>query len=156
MAADSMDRVMTFVTKGQPGRLTAARVVFDLRKDALYLMRENRDIPSLALAAGVTAPWDERFQIDNMSTRTLLVGGRDAHVAVELPASIPKGVAKRVMQTRPFFEVEGERDSVLEAGDVGIRRLLAPYDLFLTRFDLELANVIARLIGRSAYPQPPV
>ena len=154
MAADSMDRVMAFLSKGEPGRVTASRTVFDLRKDALYLMRENRDIPSLAVAPGTTALWDERFEITNLSTRTLLVGGKDAHMAVDLPASIPKGVAKRVMQTRPFFEVEGDKGSVLGAGEVDIRPLLVPYDLFLPRFDLQLANVIARLIGRSAYPQP--
>ncbi|KAA3513409.1 tRNA lysidine(34) synthetase TilS [Agrobacterium rosae] len=156
MAADSMDRVLAFVTKGEPGRVTASRVVFDLRKDALYLTRENRGIPSLAVAAGATALWDERFEITNRSTRTLMIGGRGARMAVDLPSSIPKGVAKRVMQTRPATEVEGDQSPALEAGDVVIRPLLAPYDLFLPRFDLELANVIARLIGRSPYPQPPV
>ncbi|MGV1872904.1 tRNA lysidine(34) synthetase TilS [Agrobacterium rosae] len=156
MAADSMDRVMAFVTKGEPGRVTASRVVFDLRKDALYLTRENRDIPSLAIAAGATSLWDERFEITNLSTRTLLIGGKDANMAVDLPSSVPKGVAKRVAQTRPTIEVEGEQGPALEAGEVVIRPLLAPYDLFLPRFDLELANVIARLIGRSPYPRPPV
>ncbi|WP_421359197.1 tRNA lysidine(34) synthetase TilS [Agrobacterium rosae] len=156
MAADSMDRVTAFVTKGEPGRVTAGRVVFDLRKDALYLTRENRDIPSLAVAAGATALWDERFEITNLSARTLSIGGKDARRAVELPASIPKGVAKRVMQTRPTIEIEGDQGPVLKAGEVVIRPLLAPYDLFLPRFDLELANAIARLIGRSPYPQPPV
>lgn len=154
MAADSMDRVMAFVTKGEPGRVTASRTVFDLRRDALYLMRETRDIPSLAVAAGTTALWDERFEINNVSTRTLLVGGKGAHVAVDLPAFIPKGVAKRVMQAMPTVEVEGDQGPALEAGEVVIRPLLAPYDLFLPRFDLQLANVIARLIGHSAYPQP--
>ncbi|POO55060.1 tRNA lysidine(34) synthetase TilS [Agrobacterium rosae] len=156
MAADSMDRVMAFVTKGEPGRVTASRVVFDLRKDALYLTRENRGIPSVAVAAGATALWDERFEITNLSTCAVLIGGKDARRAVDQPASVPKGVAKRVMQTRPTVEVEGDQGPTLEAGDVVIRPLLAPYDLFLPRFDLQLANVIARLIGRSPYPQPPV
>ena len=156
MAADSMDRVMAFLSKGEPGRITASRAVFDLRKDALYLMRENRDIPSLAVAAGATALWDERFEITNRSTRTLLIGGKDIRIAVDLPACIPKSVAKRVMQTRPTIEAEGNEGFAVGAGEVDIRPLLVSYDLFLPRFDLELANVIARLIGRSAYPQPPV
>ncbi|WP_416407473.1 tRNA lysidine(34) synthetase TilS [Agrobacterium rosae] len=156
MAADSMDRVTAFVTKGEPGRVTASRVVFDLRKDAIYLTRENRDIPPLAVAAGATALWDERFEIMNLSTKILSIGGRGAHMVVDLPDSIPKGVAKRVMQAMPTVEVEGDQGPALEAGEVVIRPLLAPYDLFLPRFDLELANAIARLIGRSPYPQPPV
>jgi tRNA(Ile)-lysidine synthase len=43
-----------------------------------------------------------------------------------------------------------------DSGGVTIRPMLAPYDLFLPRFDLELANAIAHLLGRAAYPQPPV
>jgi tRNA(Ile)-lysidine synthase len=39
---------------------------------------------------------------------------------------------------------------------VTITPRLAPFDLFLPRFDLELANAIANLFGRTAYPQPPV
>ncbi len=156
MPAESMDRVAAFLTQGHQGRVTASRVVFDLRKDALYLMREKRDIPSLAIAAGATGLWDERFQISNFSAHTAMVGGEDGHAAIDLPASVPKGVAKRLMQTKPFLKVEGDNETVLEEGDVAIRPLLAPYDLFLPRFDLELANVIARLIGRSSYPKPPL
>ena len=39
---------------------------------------------------------------------------------------------------------------------VDVTPRLAPFDLFLPRFDLELANTIAVLFGRPAYPQPPV
>jgi tRNA(Ile)-lysidine synthase len=41
-------------------------------------------------------------------------------------------------------------------GAISIVPRLAPFDLFLPRFDLELANAIAVLFGRAAYPQPPV
>lgn len=37
-----MERVLAFVTGSEPGRMTAGRVVFDLRRDGLYLARESR------------------------------------------------------------------------------------------------------------------
>ncbi len=37
---------------------------------------------------------------------------------------------------------------------ISIRPLLAPYDLFLTRFDLDLANAIAVRLGRELIRSP--
>jgi len=46
--------------------------------------------------------------------------------------------------------------SISVEGAVTIVPRLAPFDLFLPRFDLELADAVANLFGRPAYPQPPV
>jgi tRNA(Ile)-lysidine synthase len=152
VSADSMDRVMGFVGKGQPGRVTASRVVFDRRKEGLYLVRENRDVPSLHISAGATGVWDERFEITNTSAVDVVVGGSGVasvpNMLVNFPSSVPSGVATRAWQTMPVFQDD--------SGGVTIRPMLAPYDLFLPRLDLGLANAIAHLLGRSAYPQPPV
>lgn len=160
MAADSMDKIMDFVTSGQPGRATAGRVVFDRRKGGLYLMREIRNIAPVTIAAAKTALWDERFEITNIGDHELHVVplgmGSMANILAPFPASIPEGVAKRAAQSLPTTGQAGEERALTSADGVMIRHVAAPYDLFLPRFDLPLADAIVRLLGRSPYPQPPV
>lgn len=52
--------------------------------------------------------------------------------------------------------VTASSDEAFDARAIKFVPRVAPFDLFLPRFDLELANAIAVLLGRSAYPQPPV
>ncbi len=164
LAADSLNRVMEFLAGGMPGRLTAGRVVFDRRKDGLYLMRENRDVPRTTISPGATIVWDGRFEITNRSDVAMIVSGEGcADTAREgqgdCPNTVPSGFLKRARSAQPHLrpdtaEEAGEARVLMEA--ISIRPLLAPYDLFLTRFDLDLANAIAVRLGREAYPQLPI
>ncbi|QSZ59190.1 tRNA lysidine(34) synthetase TilS [Rhizobium sp. ZX09] len=160
MASDTMDRVMALVAKREPGRTTANRVVFDYRKDALYLMRENRNIPSLQMPPGARMVWDERFEVFNHSDAEIVVrafgAGDPTGIPIKPSGFIPPGILKRSKQTMPVFVRENHDLPFPGSGVAAIRPLLAPYDLFLPRFDLELANVIATRLLRAAYPQPPV
>lgn len=160
MAADSMDRVMDFVMSGQPGRMTAGRVVFDRRRQGLYLMREIRNIEPMTIGAATSAVWDERFEITNLADSdldiTALGYGAPGDLLAAFPADIPEGVAKRAVQALPATGPAGHERPLTSADGVVIRHAAAPYDLFLPRFDLPLANAIARVFGRVAYPQPAV
>jgi len=157
LAAESMDRVMAFVAGGEPGRLTAGRVIFDRRKEGLYLMRENRDVPTITVAPGETGLWDERFEIVNRSKVAVSVSGGVAAYEEDLaPTAVPTGVLKRAKLAQPLVRPEGSGQGSADIGAVTIRPLIAPYDLFLPRFDLELANAIALSLGRGVYPQLPV
>ncbi|MCZ7448879.1 tRNA lysidine(34) synthetase TilS [Agrobacterium rhizogenes] len=160
MASDTMDRVMALVANQEPGRITAHRVVFDYRKDALYLMRENRNIPSLRMPPGARMVWDERFDVFNRSDAEIVVrafgAGDTMGIPIKPSGAIPPGILKRSSQTMPVFVRENHDLEFPGSGVAAIRPLLAPYDLFLPRFDLELANVIAMRLLRAAYPQPPV
>ncbi len=160
MASDTMDRVMALVAKREPGRITANRVVFDCRKDALYLLRENRDIPSLRMPPGAKMVWDERFDVFNLSDAEIVVCAFGAADTTDIPIIpsdvIPPGILKRSRQTMPVFVLENHDLAFQGSGVAAIRPRLAPYDLFLPRFDLDLANVIATRLMRAAYPHPPV
>lgn len=160
MASDTMDRVMALVATREPARITANRVVFDYRKDGLYLMRENRNIPSLRMPPGARMVWDERFEVSNHSDAEIVVrafgAGDPMGIPIKPSCVIPPGILKRSRQTMPVFVRENQDLAFPGSGVAVIRPLLAPYDLFLSRFDLELANAIAILFGRAAYPQPPV
>ena len=157
LAADSMDRVMAFLAVGRPGRLTAGRVVFDRRRQGLYLMRENRDLPTITISPGEAAVWDERFEIVNRSKGQITVSGAtNASPDDATLAAVPAGVLKRAMLAQPFVWPDAKGQGEGERGGVIVRPLVAPYDLFLPRFDLELANTIALRLGRGAYPQLPM
>lgn len=155
MAADSMDKMMACATPEGVGKMTAGRVMFDRRKDVLYLVREERGIETLQVSAGETRVWDERFEIKNNFAFDMVVRacGKEAQGA-GVVTDFPPGVVRRARQAMPMFE--GQQGQVLSAGNVEWRRMIAPYDLFLPRFDLTLANAIAGLVGREAYPLAPV
>jgi tRNA(Ile)-lysidine synthase len=159
LAAASMDKVLSFALAGEQGRVTASRVVFERRKDALYLMRENRDVPDVTVVRGASVRWDERFDITNGSNEDVVVRGFgtvDMSTPHDNASSVPLSIVKRAVQAMPIYGGEGAAPSLTPPPGVTSQFRLAPYDLFLTRFDFELANTIARLVGTSAYPQPPV
>ncbi|MCV9946894.1 MULTISPECIES: tRNA lysidine(34) synthetase TilS [unclassified Rhizobium] len=62
-----MERILAFATGSEPGRMTAGRVVFDLRRDGLYLTRESRGMVPLVLPPGEAGVWDGRFEVANAS-----------------------------------------------------------------------------------------
>ncbi|MGO6998311.1 tRNA lysidine(34) synthetase TilS [Rhizobium leguminosarum] len=68
-----MERVLAFVTGSEPGRMTAGRVVFDLRRDGLYLARESRGILPLLLQPGEAGVWDGRFYARNGLSTSIAV-----------------------------------------------------------------------------------
>ncbi|MFS8144739.1 tRNA lysidine(34) synthetase TilS [Rhizobium sp. BR 249] len=66
-----MERILAFAAGGKPGRMTAGRVVFDLRRDGLYLARESRGILPLVLRPGEAGVWDGRFYVWNGLTTSI-------------------------------------------------------------------------------------
>lgn len=157
-AASSMERVQRFLKTGENGRMTVGRVLLDRRRDGLYLFREQRNLPELRVDAFEQGLWDDRFRVKNGSAFPIrVVAGRvgDAADAAALFPSVPAGVAKQAMASLPqIAAAAGNPIAVADA--VTMTPRLAPFDLFLPRFDLELADAIANLFGRPAYPQPPV
>ncbi|MEB3045218.1 tRNA lysidine(34) synthetase TilS [Rhizobium mulingense] len=68
-----MERLLSFVTGGEPGRMTTGRVVFDRRRDGLYLARESRGIVPMILRPGEAGVWDGRFEAVNGSGATVRI-----------------------------------------------------------------------------------
>ncbi|WCK04481.1 tRNA lysidine(34) synthetase TilS [Agrobacterium tumefaciens] len=157
-ATSSMERVLRFLKTGENGRMTVGRVLLDRRRDGLYIFREQRNLPQLQIEPSGQALWDDRFLVRNGSDFSIDVAAGRASTAAQAAAlfpSAPAGVAKPAMAGLPQIATASEgRASVPEV--IVITPRLVPFDLFLPRFDLELANAIANLFGRRAYPQPPV
>ncbi|MEW9614229.1 tRNA lysidine(34) synthetase TilS [Shinella sp. S4-D37] len=148
----SAERLRDFLSSGTLSRLTAGRVVFDRRRDGLFLYRECRGIETLRLPAGADAAWDRRYHVANRSGRPFTVsaagsgGGRGEGARLG-------GPVLRASRAAPRLEFEdGGR---VPADLAPMEPLIAPYARFLPRFDLPLADVLAGLVGRAPFSSPP-
>jgi tRNA(Ile)-lysidine synthase len=143
-----MERVLAFLAERTPGRMTVGRAVLDLRKTALFITRELRGIGSMPLAAGKGRIWDGRFEIVNHGAGALIVAPSGAGLAASVDETLPKGVARRAGATLPrILRADGPADP--EA--ISIVPYLAPFDRFLTRFDVIFADRWAQAFGRNPY-----
>ncbi|MDK4702647.1 tRNA lysidine(34) synthetase TilS [Rhizobium sp. CNPSo 4062] len=147
-----MERVLEFVNGASPGRRTAGGVVFDLRRDGLYLMRESRNIAPLSLLPGAKGIWDGRFEVSNSGKAPVRVIAAGTENMTIFPATMPKGVVLRARAAMPLAVTEGEA----KAAAVTVVPYLAPFDRFLTRFDLTFANRLSAAFGREAYMRLPL
>ena len=150
--SESMDRIMGAIGTGEPGRVTAGRVIFDLRREGLFLCRESRGLPETSAAPGETAVWDGRFRITNEGTRAATVKATETarQEAQDLFPDIPASIAMRAMRALPAVDMSPPTAPAPEA----VPRL-APFDRFLSQFDYKLAGTLAGLFGCNEFPSPP-
>ena len=149
---EQMERILDFVNGGRPGRRTAGGVVYDLRRDALYLMRESRNIEPLTLMPGVKGIWDGRFEVTNPGLGPIRVRARGVEGAAIFPPDLPRGAAQRAGAAMPLIAP----DKADGAAVVTVMPYVAPFDRFLTRFDLTFADRLSVAFGREAYRRPPL
>lgn len=116
------------------GRATLARALVDVRKDAVYFLREARGLPSNTPISGQT--WDRRFEI--------IEGENGGRVDSSRRPDAPESLVRAAALTQPILP-EG-----CEA-----RPLVAPWGLFLPIFDLAVAGEGARLVSAKAFPGLP-
>ncbi len=152
---DSMLRIRDFIGRGEPGRRTAGGVVFDLRRNGLYLMRESRNIAALHLAPGTWGVWDGRFDVSNDGADAVEIVAAEASAPLAFAAGTPKGAALRAAASAPSARPIG---GTRHQGRLDLRFTprFAPFDRFLTRIDVTLANHVAVAFGRTAYLPPPL
>jgi tRNA(Ile)-lysidine synthase len=151
---ESMTRIMAFIDSGLAGRVTAGRVIFDRRREGLYLHREHRGLLPVTILPGEDGLWDNRYRIRNAGEIPVTVGTAPADRlrARDLFDDVPSSIAMRAMGVMPH--VESFSDSF--AQDVHIDPVIAPFDRFLPQFELNLANEFAALFGCDDFPRLPV
>ncbi len=148
---EQMQRILGFIRTGNSGRHTAGGVVFDLRRDALYLMREGRNIGALSLMPGEKGCWDGRFEVLNSGRAPIRVRACGAEGMATFPPNLAKGAVQRARAALPLIEAEGAAVASASA----VTPYLAPFDRFLTRFDLTFADRLSAAFGRGAYRRLP-
>lgn len=145
------DRVFAVLETGAGARITASRVVFDRRKDRLFLCREARGLPDMTIPPGRSARWDGRFEIANAGAlpARVVAGAGHADLPSLLASSddgvLPRGVARLASATVP-------RLAGGEAGKIRLRPMLAPYEHFLPSRKLMLAESLAAVFGLEQFP----
>jgi tRNA(Ile)-lysidine synthase len=153
VGADSMQRLGVWLSSGRPGRLTVGRVMLQRRRDAVFLVRESRDLGPLLVTPGETALWDGRFRITNQSDAVIRVGPGDAEPAAAVVrfAGAPPAVALAGLRAHPapFQPGEGERQKVTA------EPVLRPFDHFALQFDWKLVNSLAKHMGLACFPPSP-
>ncbi|WP_027683225.1 tRNA lysidine(34) synthetase TilS [Rhizobium leguminosarum] len=176
-----MERILAFATGSKPGRMTAGRVVFDLRHDGLYLARENRGISPLVLRRGEAGVWDGRFYARNGSAASIEIQAaaaraQDTSRFIEpitaqtrggwIPVTstgmreymqrLPKSAWKRAIASAPALSAEESLLSEESARMVELTPYFAPFDRFLTRFDFIFANRLSAVFATAPYARLPL
>lgn len=171
-----MERILSFVASSEPGRMTAGRVVFDLRRDGLYLARENRGILPLVLQPGEAGVWDGRFAVKNRSGRTVRIEAQADHSSyIPVPEDLgaldsddeqrnedernkylPKAAWKRALASAPVLFAENLLLFPESARSVEMTAHFAPFDRFLTRFDFTFADRLSAVFSRALYAALPL
>ncbi|QKK30525.1 tRNA lysidine(34) synthetase TilS [Rhizobium indicum] len=176
-----MEHIIAFATGSKPGRMTAGRVVFDLRRDGLYLARESRGISPLALRPGEAGVWDGRFYACNGSAASIEIQAAAAHAQDtsrfiepitaqtrddwipvtstgmrEYMRRLPKSAWKRAIASAPVLSAEESLLSEESARMVELTPYFAPFDRFLTRFDFIFANRLSAVFATAPYARLPL
>src|SRR5690606_40437313 len=116
---------------GEKMRGTLSRAVIDRRRDAVFIWRENRDVPTVALNSD-EAIWDGRWRIR---------GGRGHVVSPTCPdlpedqaiEDVPNSIARAARSVLPALS---PAEVGATAGSATIEPLAAPFSRFLPEFDL--------------------
>lgn len=149
---------------GAPMRATLARAAIDARRAGIFLRREARDLPRVALGSEPVL-WDGRLRAAAPAgTAGLSVGPlgieRARRLAAEAGRGVPPALAAAALATGPAlfcgaaalaegFPPDGAAPGICAAAAV------APFARFLPGFDLALAAVLHDLAGAPALPAPP-
>jgi tRNA(Ile)-lysidine synthase len=145
------DRLHTFLASGKLSRATAGGVVFDRRADGLYLYREARGIAETVIPGGLEVVWDGRYRISNTGPVTVTIRpGRST--MPDAFGTLPTGVAQRALKAMPTVVAASGAET---AANHAVVPVVAPYDRFLPRFDLALADALADGFGLPRFSRPP-
>jgi tRNA(Ile)-lysidine synthase len=151
---EAMDRIMAHVDGGIPGRLTAGRVIFDRRREGIYLQRECRGLATAHVAPGAKSLWDGRYRVVNGTDEEIVIGPTppEREKAQALFADVPSSIAMRAMTVMPLIQAPAAEN----VANVRFDPVVAPFDRFLSQFDLDLARQLAVFCGSDLYPPLPI
>ncbi|MGB3418322.1 MAG: tRNA lysidine(34) synthetase TilS [Mesorhizobium sp.] len=128
---------------------TLSRTVVDARRSGIFLHRERRDLPA-PLGAVDGMVWDGRYRIALQEGAGSVSVEPAGDVAPESPtmgeSTAPASLIAPARAAEPAFRLS----TTATASPV-----VAPFDRFLPSFDLDLADVLAGLVGARALPRLP-
>jgi tRNA(Ile)-lysidine synthase len=148
---DRLRRILDFIGERRPGRRTAGGVVFDLRKSGVYLVRESRGIKPATVPPGESQVWDGRFAIVNQGATSVLAKAVGQSHQILFAGNLPKAAVQRAGAALPHVvPADGSTEQSIDF-PVEVEPYFAPFDRFLTLFDLRFADHLAISFGRKPY-----
>ncbi|WP_161973982.1 tRNA lysidine(34) synthetase TilS [Rhizobium deserti] len=151
---ESMDRIVSVVDDAVPGRVTVGRVIFDRRREGIYLQRECRGLAPAHVAPGTEGLWDGRYRVVNGSDQEVVIGPTppEREKAQALFADVPLSIAMRAMTVMPLILTRAAEN----VANIRFYPVVAPFDRFLSQFDLDLARQLAVFCEGHLYPPLPI
>jgi len=138
-----------------------SRAVVDARREVVYLRREARDLPTVALA-GDGLIWDGRHRVAVRAGAegwTVAPLGRERadEMCPAAAAAVPRSLARAALAAEPalFADERPATDAEAAAHGISVVPAVAPFARFLPGFDLALAAALGRLLGAPALPAAP-
>lgn len=124
---------------------SVGRTVVERRRDVLFISRDRRNLPTLAMQAGESTVWDGRFRV------TAIPGCPDAcepHPAAQHGDGLPPRIVQRAFETQPHLA------AISSSGIAGldVSPYLALFETVLSSFDRSLADALCQLTGRPVFP----
>ena len=141
-----------------PFRATLSRTFIASRRDGIWLARETRGLPE-ARPVEDGAVWDGRFRLRVEKDIGLHIAARHS-ANVVMPSTfddrLPRSLARAAWACQPVFlsAASGEAPIDLPEG-VSLIPVAAPYARFLPLFDIDLAEVLNKLVGAPPMPAAP-
>ena len=150
---------------GHSFRATLSRAVVEARGGSVWIRREARDVPKLALSSGALL-WDGRWRIEaeRVGHGEFFIGALGAAAVTRLAGpeadGIPPRLARAAISLEPWLFDRG--DPIGPAGgaqarDRGIsaRPVPAPLSRVLPDFDVETANALRERLNLGVLPASP-
>ncbi|WP_181409788.1 tRNA lysidine(34) synthetase TilS [Martelella alba] len=150
---DVRERLMDVAMSAGDGRMTAGRCVITKKRDRLFIVRENRNLPVLTLDAGESGCWDARFIITNRTASPVRIAAGQITPEEGDGCGLPASVAGQLRCATPNLSIGGGMAEGQGCRDIVVEPYLAPYEKFLPLFDLALANAIATLFRRTSFAE---
>lgn len=140
LSRDDVISLYNFATSESDKRKTMGRVVLDKSGQQLQIYRENRGFEDSRIDAGKSVKWDGRYFIENLNKK----------IDLEVKQNGDQ------LGCPPLIKFSGDEEwsSAFDHALVSIKPYINKYDQVLSEFDLELANSVAALVGRTAYHLP--
>lgn len=148
--AEARLRLAAWLAAGAPGRKTLGGTVFDRRREALYLYRENRGLAAERLTAGGDL-YDGRYLLCGPAGGEALIrpaADRARCEALLVAGGVPAAIAKRAAPA--LVEVVGATPPFR------LERRIAAQRHFLSGFDLKVAESLRRHFGVPGLPDLPL
>jgi tRNA(Ile)-lysidine synthase len=151
---EASQRIRQFLASVDSQRLSSERVVFDRRRQFLYICRERRSLPEMVIEPGSTTVWDNRFRFHNSGAESVVIGvrGRDRkheEVFSHPPSGDLPGAVKQLIEATEPILLQGRRDLLT------VKPIIAQFDEFLPADVLEIGNALAFLGGLDHFPELP-